>query len=157
MADDTPKKKLLSMLTVVVTIIGSMALLGYLSIRFLPSSGTSAYTRPSRDSIADSAANRTPPRDWINDTGAPATQPVKTTYILHKDVHKQIGRSVMTYRGKADGATIKLDVIVLDLDPKVTYSRTIDIARAKKSFHVGNERFELISAGRLRMRVWHYN
>jgi hypothetical protein len=157
MEDASHKKKLLSMLTVIVTIIGSMSLLGYLSIRFLPSSGTSAYTRASQDSIPRSAANRNSSGDWIDDTGAPGLQPVKMKYILHKDVHKQIGRSIMTYRGKADGAKVKLDVIVLDLDPQVTYSRTLDISRAKKSFHVGDERFELISAGSLRMRVWHYN
>jgi hypothetical protein len=157
MEDASHKKKLLSMLTVIVTIIGSMALLGYLSIRFLPSSGTAAYTATAQDSGSQSVANRNRSGDWIDDTGAPGLPPVRTKYILHKDVHKQIGRSIMTYRGKADGAKIKLDVIVLDLDPQVTYSRTLDIVRAKKSFHVGDERFELISTSSLRMRIWHYN
>jgi hypothetical protein len=157
MKDASHKKKILSMLTVIVSIIGSMTLLGYLSIRFLPSSGTSVYTGTARDIGPQAVANRNRAGDWIDDTGAPGTQPVRKKYILHKDVHKQIGRSIVTYRGKADGATIKLDVIVLDLDPQVTYARTLDIARAKRSFHVGDERFELISAGGLRMRVWHYN
>ncbi len=150
MEDASNRKKLLSMLTVVVTIVGSMALLGYLSIRFLPSNGTETYSRPPQQQASRAA-------DWIDDTGAPGHQPMKTKFVLHKDVHKQIGRSVVTYRGKADRSKIKLDVIVLDLDPKVTYSRTLDIARAKKSFHVGDERFELISASALRMRVWYYH
>lgn len=157
MEDASHRKKLLSMMTVIVAIVGSMALLGYLSIRFLPSSGTSVYSETSRDSGSQSAANRNRTGDWIDDTGAPGMQPVRTKYILHKDVHKQIGRSIVTYRGKADGAKIKLDVILLDLDPQVTYSRTLDIARAKESFHVADERFELISTSSLRMRVWHYN
>ena len=157
MEDASHKKKLLSMVTVIVTVIGSMALLGYLSIRFLPSSDTSVYTGTSRDSGSRSAANRNRAGDWIDDTGATGMLPMRTKYILHKDVLKQIGRSILTYRGKADGAKIKLDVIILDLDPHVTYSRTLDIARAKESFHVGDERFELISTSSLRMRVWHYN
>jgi hypothetical protein len=157
MEDAPHKKKLLSMVTVIVAIIGSMALLGYLSIRFLPSSGTSAYTGTSRGSGPQSVANQNRSGGWIDDTGAPGTRPVRTKYVLHKDMHKQIGRSIVTYRGKADGAKIKLDVIVLDLDPQVTYSRTLDIAQAKKSFRVGDERFELISTSSLRMRVWHYN
>jgi hypothetical protein len=157
MEDASHKKKLLSMLTVIVSIVGSMTLLGYLSIRFLPSSGTSAYTRTARDSGPQAVGNRNRAGDWIDDTGAPGTQPVRIKYILHKDVQKQIGRSIVTYRGKADGAKIKLDVVVLDLDPQVTYSRTLDITRAKRSFHVGDERLELISAGSLRMRVWRYH
>jgi hypothetical protein len=157
MEDASNKRKLLSMVTVVVTIIGSMALLGYLSIRFLPSSGTETYSGTAQRNASQSVANRNTSGQWIDDTGVPGTQPAKIKYILHKDVHKRIGRSIVTYRGKADGAKIKLDVIVLDLDPQVTYSRTLEITRAKKSFHVGDERFELISASSLRMRVWHYN
>jgi hypothetical protein len=157
MEDASHKKKLLSLVTVAVTLIGSMALLGYLSIRFLPSSRIFGDTGTSQGSGTQSVENRDRLGDWNDGTGVRGTQSVRTKYILHKDVQKHIGRSIVTYRGKAGGAKIMIDVIVLDLDPHVTYSRTLDIARAKKRFNIGDERFKLISASGLRMLVWHYH
>lgn len=156
MEDEPKKTNLLSLITVVVSIIGSMALLGYLSIRFLPSNGTTAYTNTAQAGQTATAPAEQAPADWADDSGALVQQPVKTKYILHKDIQKRIGRSLLTYRGKADGSRIRLDVVVLDLDPETTYKSTIDIARAKQTFRAGDERFELISAGSLRMRVWHH-
>ncbi len=157
MEEEPKKSNLITLITVVTCIVGSMALLGYLSIRFLPSNGTSVYNPNAAQAsqTATAPAGQAPP-DWADDTGALVQQPSKTKYILHKDIQKQIGRSLLTYRGKADGSKIKLDVVVLDLDPETTYKSTLDITRAKHSFRAGDERFELISAGSLRMRVWHH-
>lgn len=156
MEDKSKKAKLLSLITVVVSIVGSMALLAYLSIHFLPSDGTAAYSTPSQSNRTASSVMEKRAAGWVDDTGALVYQPVKIKYILHKDIQKKIGRSVLTYRGKAGGSKIKLDVVVLDLDPDVAYKNIVDISRAKKSFRAGEERFELISAGSLRMRVWHH-
>ena len=152
MEDESKKTNLMSLLTVVVSIMGSMALLGYLSIRFLPSDGTAA----SQANPMATPAMEKRPEGWADDTGALFHQPVKIKYILHRDIQKRIGRSLVTYRGKADGSKIKLDVVVLDLDPDVAYKNIVDISRAKQSFRAGDERFELISAGSLRLRVWHH-
>ena len=155
MEDEPKKSNLLSLLTVVVSIVGSMVLLGYLSIRFLPSNGTSVYTNNAQAGQTATASAEQALANWADDTGALVQPPGKTKYILHKDIQKQIGRSLLTYRGKADGSKIRLDVVVLDLDPETTYKSTLDIERAKQTFRAGDERFELISAGSLRMRVWH--
>lgn len=157
MEEEPKKTNLLSMITVVASIVGSMALLGYLSIRFLPSNGTAVYSNTAQASQTASTPMEQAAADWADDTGALVHQPTKTKYILHKDIQKQIGRSLLTYRGKADGSKIRLDVVVLDLDPDATYKNTIDISRAKQSFRAGDERLELISAGGLRMRVWHHH
>ena len=157
MEDENRKTKLLSLIAVAFTIVGSMALLGYLSIRFLPSGGTSVYSGIPQEERSASTGMEKAVKDWADDTGALVHQPVKTKYILHKDIQKQIGRSLLTYRGKTDGDRIKLDVVVLDLDPDATYKNTIDISRAKQSFRAGDERLELISAGRIRLRVWHHH
>jgi hypothetical protein len=154
--EDSRKKRWLPMLGVVVSIIGSMSLLGYLCIRFLPSSGTAQYANIAQRDTPQSRTKEAP-AGWTDDTGALAMQPVKRKYILHRDVRRQIGRSIVTYRGKASGTKIKLDVVVLDLDPDVTYSRSIDIVRGKRGFHAGEERFEIIAAYKLRLHVWHYN
>jgi hypothetical protein len=156
MEDATPGKKWLALVVTAASLIGIMALFGYLSIRFLPAGGAEPDPRPTSHQASPAPAVRNAPTDWTDDTGAAVMQPVRKKYILHKDIRKQIGRSLVTYRGKSSGHKIKLDVVVLDLDPKVTYSRTIDISRAKRSFHIGDERYELISAGSLRLRIWHY-
>jgi hypothetical protein len=157
MDDESKKTKLRTLIMVVVSTIGSMALLGYLSIRYLPADGTSVYTTGTfRGGQAASAPVNRSRANWADDTGVPAHHAVKTEYVLHKDIQKQIGGSLVTYRGKAHGSKIKIDVVVLDLDPDFTYQNTIDISRAKQSFRAGDERFELISAGSLRLRVWHH-
>ncbi|MGD8845733.1 MAG: hypothetical protein PVI54_09490 [Desulfobacteraceae bacterium] len=156
MEDKSKKVKLLSLIAVVVSILGSMSLLAFLSIRFLPSDGTAAYSNPSQSNRTASSVMEKSPEGWADDTGALVYPPVKIKYILHKDIQKRIGRSLLTYRGKSDGSKIKLDVVVLDLDPDVAYKNIMDISRAKQSFRAGEERFELISAGSLRLRVWHH-
>lgn len=156
MEDDSKKKNLIAMITAVASIVGSMALIGYLSIRFLPVNGTEAYSNTATADSSESTPIKQAAVNWADDTGALIHQPVKIKYILHKDVQKQIGRSLVTYRGKTDSSDIKLDVVVLDLDPEVTYSRTIDMLRAKESFRAGEARLKLISAGGLRLRVWYY-
>lgn len=157
MENASEKKNLISLVAVVTSIMGSMALLGYLCIRFLPSNGTDVYTNTSQTSPNASTAMDQARSDWADDTGAMVHQATRTKYLLHKDVQKQIGRALVTYRGKADGSKIRLDVVVLDLDPEVTYRRTIDISQAKSHFQAGEERFTLISAGSLRLRVWYYH
>ena len=158
MEDEPQKSNMLSLITVVVSIVGSMALLGYLSIRFLPSDGTALSADNSQTYQTAAIAKNKAKQDWADDTGALVHPlPVKTKYILHKDIQKQIGRSLVTYRGKVDGVRFKLDVVILELDPNVTYKNTIDILQAKQTFRAGDERFELISAGSLRLRVWHHH
>jgi len=157
MEDEPKKTNLLSLITIVASIVGSMALLGYLSIRFLPSNGTSAYANTAQTGQTASSAMEQKPQDWSDDTGALIQQPARTKFILHKDIQKRIGRSLLTYRGKANGSKIRLDIVVLDLDPETTYKSTIDIARAKQSFRAGDERLELISAGGLRLHAWHHH
>ncbi len=156
MEDEPKKTNLLSLIIIVASIVGTMAFLGYLSIRFLPSNGTTVYANASQTPPKPDFSTERPQAGWSDDTGAPGHQPVKTKYVLHKDIQKQIGRSLVTYRGKGHGEKIKIDVVVLDLDPDFTYKNTIDISRAKQSFRAGDERFELISAGSLRLRVWHH-
>lgn len=153
MEGEPQKTNWLALTAVALSLLGSLALLGYLSIRFLPSNGTQVYSNTAQ---ASTLPPEQAPPDWADDSGAIVLQPAKTKYILHKDIQKQIGRSLLTYRGKTGGSEFKLDVVVLDLDPHATYKNTIDIARAKQSFRAGDERLELISAGRLRLRVWHH-
>ena len=132
-------------------------MLGYLSVRFLPSSSNPAYLSNPRGYPEQSAAYRGEPANWADDTGTLSLQPVKREYILHRDIQSRVGNMLVTYRGMESKSQFKLDVIILELDPYVTYARKIDIARAKNGFMLGDESFELKSARKLRLSVWHYD
>lgn len=140
---------------VVIAIVGSMSLLGYLSIRFMPSAADTAALSNPRGYPTQQASYSTATPDWVDDTGTLAT-PVKMEHILHRDIETRIGKAIVTYRGFDGSAKIKLDVVILELDPDVTYSRIIQVDRAKGGFRLGEESFELISARKLRLYVWHY-
>ncbi len=141
---------------VAFAILGSMTLLGYLSFRFMPSNFNASYATNPRGYGAQPASYRNAPANWANDTGT-LTTPVKMEFILHRDISVRVGKSIVTYRGMSSKSKIKIDVVILELDPDVTYSRVIDIAKSKNGFRLGDEKLELISARKLRLNVWHYN
>ena len=152
-----PHDKRWSIGMVVLTIVGSMALLGYLSIKFLPSAADRSSPANPQSGAVQSASYRTAPANWVDDTGISSDRPVKREVILHRDIDARIGKCIVTYRGLAPGSNIKIDVVILELDPDVSYSRVIDIERAKNGFQLGEENYQLISARKLRLYVWHYD
>jgi hypothetical protein len=58
----------------------------------------------------------------------------------------------LTFRGVSSGE-IKMDVILLDLDPQYIYRRSIPIARAKQGFAVSDYRFKATSINNKRLRL----
>jgi hypothetical protein len=58
----------------------------------------------------------------------------------------------MTYRGISSGV-LKLDIILLDLDPEYVYSRLIPIDKAKMGFTVSDYRLRATSVSTQRLRM----
>ena len=66
-----------------------------------------------------------------------------------------IGGATITYRGLVSGSRIRLDVIIHDLDPDVTYRRLLSKSEAQRGFRVGNQSFQLLSIRKYDVRlVW---
>jgi len=65
------------------------------------------------------------------------------------------GKSELIYRGLVGRSEFRIDVIVLELDPHVSYPHRIKISQAKKSFRLANRNYQLIAAkkGALHLRV----
>jgi hypothetical protein len=60
----------------------------------------------------------------------------------------------MTYRGISSGQ-LKLDVVLLDLDPQYVYSRSMSVKKAKQGFSVSDYHFIATSVNGNRLRlVW---
>jgi hypothetical protein len=77
----------------------------------------------------------------------------KLTFVLDRDI--KIGKSIIVYRGLDENAKFKLDVVVLELDPKAFYRYRIPIKAAKKGFRLVGQNFRLISARKSAIQLWH--
>lgn len=149
------KKKWVPMTVVFLSVFGSFALLMYLSITtFSTARGRSSYPfirymeKPTQwnDFQKDSKATAKP---------APATVGWQRIVLL-RDREVRVGRAMLTYRGLGEGATIRIDAVIPDLDSQYIYRQQFERAAASKGFNVGGERLMLISAGRYRLRLSHF-
>ena len=147
-----------SIFLIVFIIMASLVGLMYLATRFLPSGPgntasqstppSTAADRPLSVSDVDSA--------WSDDTGTVYFKTSRRKLLLLRDHEVKIGKIVIMYRGLNGSNKFTLDVIILNFDPEAIYTRRLNIASAKKGFTVGDENFELISAKKSNMRIWHY-
>ena len=77
----------------------------------------------------------------------------KLTLVLNRDI--KIGKSIIVYRGLDENAKFRMDVAILELDPKVFYRYHIPINAAKKGFRLVGQTFRLISARKSALQLWH--
>jgi hypothetical protein len=65
------------------------------------------------------------------------------------------GETELIYRGLVGPTEFQIDVIILELDPQVSYPYRIKISQAKKSFRLANRNYQLIAAqkGALHLRL----
>ena len=63
-----------------------------------------------------------------------------------------VDRLQLTYRGVFSGR-IKLDVILLDLDPQYVYTRNIPVKNAKQGFNISGNHFRATSINGKRLRL----
>jgi hypothetical protein len=75
--------------------------------------------------------------------------------FLQLDQKQSTGKTELIYRGLAGRSQFRIDVIILELDPYVSYSYRFKISEAKKSFRLANRNYQLIAAkkGALHLRL----
>jgi len=91
---------------------------------------------------------------FTNDTGTVVTEAVNSDAIETADkvitmaIHRarDIGDTVVIYRGLEGSDTFRVDVMIPELDPEVIYPYWFDIQDAKKGFRLAERRFKLLSA-----------
>jgi hypothetical protein len=66
-----------------------------------------------------------------------------------------IGEDKIIYRGRVEGGRFLMATVIGQLDPDYAYLHTIAIEQAKHGFMLGEHKFELISAGRSKVRLWY--
>jgi hypothetical protein len=77
----------------------------------------------------------------------------KITFVLDRDI--KLGKSIIVYRGLDENARFRMDVAILELDPKAFYRYRIPIHAAKKGFRLVGQNFRLISARKSAIQLWH--
>jgi len=75
------------------------------------------------------------------------SDPARQLYAFHRGVAQSVARARFNYRGKK-GHTIRVDVIIPELDPESVYHYQLDIDQAYAGFRIGGVQFKLISATR---------
>ena len=66
--------------------------------------------------------------------------------FFQTDRKKSAGKAELIYRGLVGQSEFQIDVIILELDPLVSYPYRIKVSEAKKSFRLANQQYMLISA-----------
>jgi len=93
--------------------------------------------------------------DYRNSQKEALSNPLKEKIMLVLDRDTKFGKSKIIYRGLDENAKFKLDVVVLELDPKAFYRYRIPIKAAKKGFRLVGQNFRLISARKSAIQLWH--
>ncbi len=82
--------------------------------------------------------------------------PAKDKIMLSKGDAKFIEDIKIIYRGSDNRSEFHLDVFVLNFDREMPFGHTLDVAQAKKGFRLAGKDFQLISARKHRIHLWHH-
>ena len=83
------------------------------------------------------------------------SDPIKEKILLVINQDIKIGKSKIVYRGLEGNAKLKMDVVILELDPNAFYRYRIPIKVAKKGFRLVGQNFRLILARKSAIQLWH--
>jgi hypothetical protein len=114
--------------------------------------GTSIYLI-----TAGAAASVAPPAAAVASAAAAIPYPdaPQVKVVLKRDTPIRLGKLDIIYRG-VENRRLRLDVIVLELDPDYTYQHAIALEEANRGFHLNGIALQLLSARSSRAKVvWH--
>lgn len=73
--------------------------------------------------------------------------------FLFLDQKISAGKAELVYRGLVEPSRFRIDVILPEFDPQVSYPYRFSISEAKKSFRILNRNFKLISAKKNALQI----
>ena len=150
--DNVRKKRWFSITAYVVGFLSVWSLSLFLAETYFPSQSPNLIPQQG-DRISRWLFNL--PR-WQNSQEADAAQIAGQEKLFLLINQKQsVGKTELIYRGLVGRSEFRIDVIILELDPKVSYPYRLKISQAKKSFRLANRNYQLITAkkGALRLKL----
>ena len=149
--DDVRQKSWFSITAYVVTSLVVLSILLFFAETYFPNQSTNLLPRQP-DRFSRWIFNSSVQQNSQKAAAAKLAQPEKL--FLPLDQKRSAGKTELIYRGLAGRSEFRIDVIILELDPQVSYPYRFKISEAKKSFRLANRNYRLISAkkGALRLK-----
>jgi len=135
-----------SWFSITAYVLSSFAFLGillFIAETYFPNQSSNLMPLQ-RDRISRWIFNSPPWRAMQKTDAAGKAQPQKLFLKLNQK--HSAGRSELIYRGLVGRSEFQVDVIILELDPQVSYPHRFKIAEAKKSLRLANLSYRLIAA-----------
>ena len=142
--DKIRQKSWFSITAYVVSSIGILAILLFFAETYFPNQSTDLIPRRP-DRITRWIFNAPPwQTSWRPDGVKKIAQQEKLFFRINEKMVAD--KTELIYRGLVGQAEFQIDVIILELDPQVSYPYRFKISEAKKSFRLANRNYKLISA-----------
>ena len=148
--DNVRQKRWFSAAAYVVSSLIVMGLLLLFAETYFPSQSSNLFPRQS-DRITNWLFKS---YRWPNSQKAAADnieRREKLFFRLNKKM--SAGKTELIYRGLVGQSEFQIDVIILELDPQVSYPYRFKISEAKKSFRLANRNYQLIAAKKAALQL----
>jgi hypothetical protein len=134
------------------TVLSLMALIGayYLTNAYFPSVSNEILPR-----VPDKITAKIMSPYWADLDRFNTVDPAKDKIMLSKHDETIIEDIKIIYRGTENRSQFNMDVIVLNFDHEMPFAHTIKVSQAKKGFRLAGKNFQLISARKHRIQLWH--
>lgn len=126
---------------IIFLFLGTVAITGFYYIALKLSGQEASFEQFLETASKGRFYNETEPSD-----------PARKLYVFHRDIAQSVARARFNYRG-VKGKTIRVDVIIPELDPESVYHYRLDIDQAYNGFRMGGVQFRLISVSRSSLRL----
>jgi hypothetical protein len=137
------QKSWFSITVYVVTALSVMSLILFFAETYFPSQSPNLMPLQG-DRLSRWLFSSSRRQNSRNADAAETAQPKKLFLLINQK--QSTGKSELIYRGLVGQSEFRIDVIVLELDPQVSYPHRIKISQAKKSFRLANRNYQLIAA-----------
>lgn len=143
--DNVRQKSWFSITAYVVTSLSVLTLIFIVAEIFFPSQSSNLIPLQS-DRISRWLFNDT---RWQQSRKADALNIAQQGKLFLLVNQKQsVGKTELIYRGLVGRSEFQIDVIILELDPQVSYPYRFKIPQAQKSMRLGNRSYQLIAANK---------
>ena len=149
--DNVRQKSWFSITAYVVTSLSVLTLIFIFAETYFPSQSTDLI--PGRPDRITRWIFNAPPwqTSWRPDGVKKIAQQEKLFFRINEKMGA--GKTELIYRGLVGQAEFQIDVIILELDPQVSYPYRFKISEAKKSFRLANRNYKLISAQKTALQL----
>ena len=149
--DNIRQKSWFSITGYVLITLSVMTLILFFAETFFPSQSSNLF--PLQPDRITRWLFHSPPGQTAQKTTAAANTAKQENLFIGLNKKMAVGEAEFIYRGLAGPSEFKIDVIIPELDPQVSYPYRFTISEAKKSFRMANRNYQLIFAKKAALKL----